>query len=509
MVQKFNRIHVKKGNSMVDFMLRIGPHRSILFVIGVNIILHIMVMGNFKLSPDEAHYALYALHLDWSYFDHPPLTGWLQYLAMYISEHEFSLRIWPLLLMSWTIYVVYQLSNFWFPDENKWVSFWAATFISLMPLYQLLSMALIPETLLIVWGAGIALWLTKSLSTPTTKNWIILGILFGLAGMSKYTAVTLVISTIIILIHQHHWSLIKTKGPWLSVIIALIIISPVFYWNATHDWISFLYQLHRTGSHNEWAGSTVWSGQTFLAAQIGQMLSYGPIFYLLGWGLVFTSFTKWGNKGVVYSIVFSLPLLVLININSGYYPNPYWVALAWVLVTPYVANWVWKHWYLRVVRISTIISFMYAILFGSYMYVQLGTNYFDFPDGKNPFAELYGWDLASERANELRVNYFGDNEDAKLFVGSWTIASRLAWYSRPAPVVVTDKWFDQFDLWYGSPQNGAYGIFVSWSMYTFEPKVGRGTGMFDSCKHIETMPVHISGKVAAYYNYYSCVGYKL
>jgi len=32
-----------------------------------------------EFSVDEAHYALYAQHLAWSYFDHPPLVGWIQW----------------------------------------------------------------------------------------------------------------------------------------------------------------------------------------------------------------------------------------------------------------------------------------------------------------------------------------------------------------------------------------------------------------------------------------------
>ena len=31
------------------------------------------------LSVDEAHYALYAAHPALSYFDHPPLVGWVQW----------------------------------------------------------------------------------------------------------------------------------------------------------------------------------------------------------------------------------------------------------------------------------------------------------------------------------------------------------------------------------------------------------------------------------------------
>ena len=61
-------------------------------------LLHLLVAGRFELSGDEAHYALYAYHLDWSYFDHPPLVGWLLAIVLPFSDSEFALRLWPISL---------------------------------------------------------------------------------------------------------------------------------------------------------------------------------------------------------------------------------------------------------------------------------------------------------------------------------------------------------------------------------------------------------------------------
>ena len=47
------------------------------------------------LSGDEAHYALYAAHLDWSYYDHPPLVGWLQWPLVALGAPDGVLRLIP------------------------------------------------------------------------------------------------------------------------------------------------------------------------------------------------------------------------------------------------------------------------------------------------------------------------------------------------------------------------------------------------------------------------------
>ena len=49
----------------------------VLLLVGMAV--HLLLAFAFHLSPDETHYALYAVNIDWSYFDHPPMAGWLQW----------------------------------------------------------------------------------------------------------------------------------------------------------------------------------------------------------------------------------------------------------------------------------------------------------------------------------------------------------------------------------------------------------------------------------------------
>ena len=46
-------------------------------VLSALVLVHLVWGAVMGLSVDEAHYLLYAAHPDWSYFDHPPLVGWV------------------------------------------------------------------------------------------------------------------------------------------------------------------------------------------------------------------------------------------------------------------------------------------------------------------------------------------------------------------------------------------------------------------------------------------------
>jgi len=70
-------------------------YRYTITTIALAIIIHLVFGFILGLSVDEAHYALYGLHLDWSYFDHPPLVGWLQALPVHWNWSDGWLRLIP------------------------------------------------------------------------------------------------------------------------------------------------------------------------------------------------------------------------------------------------------------------------------------------------------------------------------------------------------------------------------------------------------------------------------
>jgi hypothetical protein len=94
-----------------------------------------------------------------------------------------------------------------------------------------------------------------------------------------------------------------------------------------------------------------------------------------------------------------------------------------------------------------------------------------------------------------------------LFTDNWTYGSRLAWYVRPTPVQITDKRYDQFDVWFGAPQNGARGILVLWPDQQAIPATG-GAGQFTACELRDRLPLRSRGHLISTFTFYACHGYK-
>ena len=73
--------------------------------------------------------------------------------------------------------------------------------------------------------------------------WVAVGLAWGGALLSKYHAVFLPAGTLLYLLLEpsaRPW--LRRPGPYLAVVVGLLVFSPVIWWNATHEWISFAFQ---------------------------------------------------------------------------------------------------------------------------------------------------------------------------------------------------------------------------------------------------------------------------
>ena len=88
-----------------------SPFAWSLILVLLGTAIHLVLGFTTELSVDEAHYALYANHLAWSYFDHPPLVGWIQWPLVAINAPDGILRLIPITLWMISCLLVYQIAD--------------------------------------------------------------------------------------------------------------------------------------------------------------------------------------------------------------------------------------------------------------------------------------------------------------------------------------------------------------------------------------------------------------
>jgi 4-amino-4-deoxy-L-arabinose transferase-like glycosyltransferase len=464
---------------LLSRLQNLNPLTATLLLILLATVMHLLVAGRVGLSVDEAHYALYGSFLDWSYFDHPPMVGWLNALVLYFSKSDFALRVLPILMFAGVSLVIFQIARELFPEASPWLPFFSVVILQSGIMFQIIAMAMIPETPLLLLGCLSILMLWRAVNGNRLSQWLYVGLCFGLAGLSKYTAVTLVMTALLFVHFSRSWQILRSPGPWLAFLLSFILITPVLYWNATHNWISFNYQLGH-GFHKP-----EWRLLRLLISQFGQIAVYSPGIYVLGLWALIAGFRQWHHPGVKLIVLFTLPILLLFGWSGGYEETlPHWTSMAWASLSPLTARWIMNNWEKRWLRISTWASGIYSLLFILLLHSLLFYPWLNLPEDKNILRGLYGWRDASAKAQSL-INKMAKTPGDKpvMMVDNWTLASRLAWYSYPKPVIVSDTRFDQYDLWYGGPQQVQRGIMVV-PAYFKHPQIL--TSPYHSCNKIDS-----------------------
>lgn len=483
------------------------PHRAARWSLWALVLLHGVLGASMGLSVDEAHYLLYAQHLALSYFDHPPLVGWVQWPLLALQLPDTMLRVLPALVWWATVAGAYRFTLRLVSDTGEAgahaeaAALWALAALALAPMLHILGMGLLPDTLLMALTVATVAQTWQLMRAPLASAgwgpWLRLGLLLGLAGLSKYTAIFTALAVALCLLQAHGLRLLRSAGVWVALLLALLLVLPVVVWNVQHDWVSFRYQLQ----HGAGGG---WKALELARFGLVQLLVFGPLLWaaVAGWRRAAPA-----AKPLFW--FFALPFAVLAYLSGGGSSLPHWTAPAWVAAAPFAGlalqRWQRTGWggWLRLLAVAQAAIGMGLLgLMLSAGWPFIASNDDTVAPATNPFADLHGWQQAGRLARELAQQ----EGLGAVAVQNWTLASRLGWYARPLPVQVLEDRFDQFDLWAGDLPQGGNALLLDWSHMAYDvPMAPHG---FTRCKLLQSLPVQHWGVPLASFRFYACTGWE-
>jgi dolichol-phosphate mannosyltransferase len=195
-----------------------------------------------ELTPQEAYYWNYAMHPALSYFDHPPIVAWVIRAGQFLlGKSELGVRIGGLFLDLLSTGLLYALGKLWF---GRRAGLWAALLFQLLPLFFVYGVLITPDVPLTFFWLLTLYLISIAVREQQKWAWYLAGVTLGLCMLSKYTGVFLVPCAFLFLIlHRNYRCWLLRKEPYLALIIAVIIFTPVILWNMEHDWVSFAFQV--------------------------------------------------------------------------------------------------------------------------------------------------------------------------------------------------------------------------------------------------------------------------
>ncbi|MCK9393030.1 MAG: glycosyltransferase family 39 protein, partial [Syntrophales bacterium] len=307
--------------------MKINWERMTLIFVAILTLLRLCVAPTFGLGVDEAHYFLYARFLDWSYVDHPPLVGWTHWpLYALFGTNEFLVRLPAILLFAGVSFFVYRFTYSF--SESGLISFLSVVAINSSFILNAMSIMLLPDCFLLLLVFPLMDTIRKIAETGQIRYFICLGLLLGLAGLAKYTAILFVPPLLIFLLIKKRYKLIFSSGMFLAAGIALLMVSPVLYWNIQNDFISFRYQ----GGHVLAAASP--SIKSFFVSLLTQFGAYSPFLFLIAFYGLYKGWKSTDDR-IRLSVLFGVVILLFFFYSSLYERTlPHWPSLFYLLFIP-------------------------------------------------------------------------------------------------------------------------------------------------------------------------------
>jgi 4-amino-4-deoxy-L-arabinose transferase-like glycosyltransferase len=364
---------------MLNFLawLKVPHHRWLAGILLAGLMLRLIVAMLLPIGFDEAYYYIYTLHPSWSYFDHPPLVFLTTGIGVWLTGavNPFTVRLGTLLLYTGSLIFFYKAAARLF---DRQVALIALGLVSLMPILTIaFGVLTMPDTpLLFFWMA--TLWLAAveffgSSPYKPTYRVALIGLLVGLACLGKYHGFLLGACLVgFCLTSSEHRRVLHSFWIVLASLIFALTISPVLYWNSSHEWASFRFQSGRAvpNAAYNWESFIL----TFLVHMVYLFPAFGfPLVGAIGRNLQH-QFQGAANKKEPHGqrrlvLWLSTPVILAFAIIAGYQQVlPSWPMAAYMTGTILLAEqanyWLKKYprrfWNWLIVS-GVIIQFLFAI----------------------------------------------------------------------------------------------------------------------------------------------------
>lgn len=278
-------------------VLQLALMKKLLPILGLFALIRLGLIPLFELFPQEAYYFFYSQNPSLSYFDHPPMVALLIGLSTsLLGPSVWGIRLGALVYTFLTQILFYKTARLLLDEQSsqRITLIMAATIM-----VSTLSLISTPDVALVLTWCGTLYALVQAIFKDRKVFWILAGICMGLAFDSKYTGAALQIGLLLFLVTSTTYrKLLLTPYPYLSLVLAQLVMAPVYIWNMQHDWASFAFQ---STTHTKSALS--FRPQYLLALLATQAALVGPPLLVL--------FFRWIGATTSQMVRSRRPLMVL------------------------------------------------------------------------------------------------------------------------------------------------------------------------------------------------------
>lgn len=445
--------------------------------------LRVLFASQTPLVFDETYYWQWSRHLAWGYYDHPPMIAYLIAAGTrLLGTTQLGVRLVPAILSITLAWIIYRLAGAYWRDSRA--ALWALVLAVTTPLFAVGGMLATPDIpLAFFWGATVLLTL-RALERDRLFDWLFMGLCAGFGLLSKFPMVLLYAALLLALLSTRRGRIsLAGPYPWLALLTAAIVTTPMWIWEATHHWGSIGFHIRQglgsaVGATPATGASSASGGLSTLFAYIAsQSAVITPLLWLVVIAALVQAFRRVpANRAAMPATLqpreirpFLLwPALITFAVfgGAGLFANsePNWSAPTYITAFPLAGGLLAMliHHRRRWLRWLSAFAVGLAVVLSLYLHIGVihplipYRNYpLTFPLDRTPLAH---W------ADALRAEQARDGRLPWVVGSNYKIASILGFYMHGRP-----QTYDPFEVrsgsaylaWQRPPPPGTPGLFIT------------------------------------------------
>jgi 4-amino-4-deoxy-L-arabinose transferase-like glycosyltransferase len=219
---------------------------ALMIVMIIAIFTRFVDLGKTPLFHDEAYYWVWSQHITWgnlemSFYDHPAGVAYLIVFSTAIfGDSEFGVRAIFAIIGVLNVWLLYYVGKYFFDQRTGVI---AAFLLAVNFGHILLSRSAMNDVAACFVFTVILYFFAKAVFERSERYLWFTGIALGIGFLVKYTVVVIVLGFLIFAYaYPEYRKFLKRRTTIYSLVLAGIITTPFWVWNATHDWAGLVYQ---------------------------------------------------------------------------------------------------------------------------------------------------------------------------------------------------------------------------------------------------------------------------
>ncbi len=496
-------------------------YKKLLWIlIAAGFVFRSVIAAVLELGNDESYYWLYSQQLQWNYFDHPPLIAlWIRMftLNLMLHDHELILRLGSIAGCAFSTWFIYQTVTLLHTPRAGFLAscLYNASFYAGLTA----GLYLMPDAPQMVFWT-FCLWMIARICNNENKwnSWLLFGMGAGLCMMSKIHGVFLWGGLGLYTVFFSRAWLLKPQF-YISLLISLIIISPILFWNIAYDFATYRFHSQRVSIPPQWLSAFS------LHKEIIHQFSFNNPFNVV---LIIAASIAWLKKKItnhsaisVYNFI-GWPLALSLLFFSVFRDTIliHWSGPAYVSLIPlaaiYLAN-ISKQAYPLILRVS-LSSFVVILIIWS-----LAVHYYPGTWGSRQqqdlgygdiSLDLYGWQQAGKEFDKLyqaEIKAGLAPTGTPVVCGYWWGAHVEYYFCRPSRIPMlglgTMNKLHQY-FWLNDERKQAANMQVAYCIMPSDEKQNIPSDYYNKTELISTIEIKRSGVPVHNFLVYKLSGWK-